>query len=146
MKRTLPKRSNLFLMEMILAILFFSLASAVCMQLFVKARTLSQKTSQQNHAMSIAKSAASVFEAGDGTLDNLLSEYPNSMSDGTELTIYFDENWDLCSSNDSRYRMTIQPDQQEDGLTLADIHVEDSRQTELFEMTASCYQSRKVGE
>lgn len=146
MKRTLPKRSNLFLMEMILAILFFSLASAVCMQLFVKARTLSQKTSQQNHAMSIAKSAASIFETGDGTLESLLSEYPDSLAEGTKLTIYYDEKWEACSSKECQYRMTLKLDQQENGLTLADIQVEDSHHTELFDITASCYQSGKVGD
>lgn len=146
MKRTLPKRSNLFLMEMILAILFFSLASAVCMQLFVKARTLSQKTSEQNHAMSIAKSAASVFEAGNGTLDSLLSEYPHSQTAGTTLTVYYNDQWEPCSSKESDYRMTLKLDPQENGLTLADIQIVDARQTELFELTASNYQSRKAGD
>ena len=59
MKRTLPKRSNLFLMEMIIAILFFALASAVCMQFFAKSKILSMETSAKNHAMIVAKSAAS---------------------------------------------------------------------------------------
>ena len=34
MRHRLQRRSNLFLMEIILAILFFSIASAVCIRLF----------------------------------------------------------------------------------------------------------------
>ena len=38
-------------MEMIIAILFFSLASAVCIQLFAKSHLLSTQTVNQNHAV-----------------------------------------------------------------------------------------------
>lgn len=37
MERTPAKRSSLFLLELMIAILFFCLASAVCVQIFVKA-------------------------------------------------------------------------------------------------------------
>ena len=37
-------RSGLFLMEIILAILAFSVVSAICLQLFVKAHNLGQDT------------------------------------------------------------------------------------------------------
>ena len=40
-------RSGLLLMEIIIAILFFSLASAICLQLFVKAHNLGQDTQEQ---------------------------------------------------------------------------------------------------
>ena len=39
-------RSALFLMELIFSILFFALASAVCVQLFVKAHLLSVSTQE----------------------------------------------------------------------------------------------------
>ena len=40
MERTPAKRSSLFLLELMIAILFFCLASAVCVQIFVKAHTI----------------------------------------------------------------------------------------------------------
>ena len=42
MERTPAKRSSLFLLELMIAILFFCLASAVCVQIFVKAHTISR--------------------------------------------------------------------------------------------------------
>lgn len=37
-------KSGLFLMELIVAFLFFSLASAICVQLFVKADTINEES------------------------------------------------------------------------------------------------------
>lgn len=146
MKRTLPKRSNLFLMEMIIAILFFALASAVCMQLFAKSKLLSMETSAKNHAMIIAKSAASSFETGDGSLVSLQADYPNSNLNGSLLTVYYDKNWNICSKKNARYDMEITSKEKNPNLMLAVITIHDFDSSELFELTASCYQPIKAGE
>ena len=46
MKRTPAKRSSLFLLELIIAILFFSLTSAVCVQFFARAHQISRQTQE----------------------------------------------------------------------------------------------------
>ena len=51
MERTPAKRSSLFLLELMIAILFFCLASAVCVQIFVKAHTISRETQELNTAL-----------------------------------------------------------------------------------------------
>ena len=51
MERTPAKRSSLFLLELMIAILFFCLASAVCVQIFVKAHTTSRETQELNTAL-----------------------------------------------------------------------------------------------
>ena len=48
MKGTPAKRSSLFLLELIIAILFFSLTSAVCVQIFVRAHLISRQTQELN--------------------------------------------------------------------------------------------------
>ena len=48
MKRTPAKRSSLFLLELIIAILFFSLTSAVCVQFFARAHQISRQTQELN--------------------------------------------------------------------------------------------------
>ena len=50
--RNRAKSSSLFLLELVLAILFFSLASAVCVQFFVKSHILSRDAQRLNHAVS----------------------------------------------------------------------------------------------
>lgn len=65
MKRNRAKSSNLFLLELILAILFFAIASAVCVQLFVKSHLLSKNTTALNAAINQASSAGEAFKSGD---------------------------------------------------------------------------------
>lgn len=59
-------KTALFLMELIIVILFFALTSAVCMQVFVKAHTIGQKTEGTNYAVLWADNAAECFFAYDG--------------------------------------------------------------------------------
>lgn len=47
-------QSSLFLMELIVAILFFALASAICMQLFVQAKIINNQSIEQEQAMRIS--------------------------------------------------------------------------------------------
>ena len=61
-------KSGSFLMELILSILFFSVASAVCIQLFAKAHLLDQKTGYQNQAVIWAENLASLWQAEKGDL------------------------------------------------------------------------------
>lgn len=94
-------KSGSFLMELILSILFFSVASAVCIQLFAKAHLLDQKTGYQNQAVIWAENLASLWQAENGDLslvrDTLCADYaaaPGSvvLSDsGSLLLVYLDK-------------------------------------------------------
>lgn len=94
-------KSGSFLMELILSILFFSVASAVCIQLFAKAHLLDQKTGYQNQAVIWAENLASLWQAENGDLsvvrDILCADYaaaPGSvvLSDsGSLLLVYLDK-------------------------------------------------------
>lgn len=55
-------------MELIIALLFFSLSSTVCIRLFVKAHSLSAQTVDQNYAVNYAQNMAEVFTGCDGDL------------------------------------------------------------------------------
>ena len=54
-------KSSLFLMEMIIAILFFSLASAVCIQLFVKSHLLGKTTTEENKALLMCQNFSEIY-------------------------------------------------------------------------------------
>lgn len=64
MKETPAKRSSLFLLELIIAILFFSLTSAVCVQIFVRAHLISRQTQELNTALEKVSGFCEVFLAG----------------------------------------------------------------------------------
>lgn len=92
-------RSSLFLMEMIIAILFFSLASAVCIQLFAKSHLLSTQTVNQNHAVIQAQNLAESYLSLEGdisAMQNLFS--PSEQIDENTLRLTFDSSWNLCSA------------------------------------------------
>lgn len=69
MKRTPAKRSSLFLLELIIAILFFSLTSAVCVRVFVQAHLISRQTQEQNMALEKISGFTEVFLSGTSLAD-----------------------------------------------------------------------------
>ena len=62
-KRNRAQASSLFLLELTLAILFFSIASAVCVQIFVKSRSMSLQAQELNAAVREVSSAAEIIRA-----------------------------------------------------------------------------------
>ena len=68
-------RASLFLMELMISILFFSLSSAVCIQLFVKAHTINEKTEDKSNAILIAQDISEYFHHADGDKEQILSYY-----------------------------------------------------------------------
>ena len=86
-------RTSLVLMELIITILFFSLASAVCVQLFVRAHLTSNETKKLNEAINITQSIAEVMNGTDGSLTSVQNHYPNAVGDDDYFVIYYDENF-----------------------------------------------------
>lgn len=68
-RRTHARGSSLFLIELILSILFFAVASSVCVQFFVKARLMSQTSTQLTTAVSACSTASQTIAAGDSLSD-----------------------------------------------------------------------------
>ncbi len=81
-------KSGIFLMELILSILFFSIAAAVCVKLFVTAHRLGDQSVNLNHAVSMAESIAEAFYGCNGNAGELEALFPDAgMDEQTMLTI-----------------------------------------------------------
>ena len=147
MRKAPAKRSNLFLLELILAIFFFALAGAVCLQLFVQARTLSRQTHARNQALVCAKNVSALFEAGEGSFSEILREYPDARQEDSLLTIYYDEEWQPCAQGQETYLLTLTLSESswEDYLLKGEIQVTDKEET-LCTLDVSCYIPLKAGE
>ena len=118
-------KSSLFLMEIILNILFFSILATFCVQIFFKGYQLSKSTE--------------ICQSTDSPEETLSSIYPESMSLDATILIYYDRDFLACGKQNAVYRATVDflPDQ------LATIHITflDTRTAEtLYELSASCYQ------
>lgn len=78
-------KSGLFLMELIVIILFFSLASTVCIQLFVKSHLLGKETKELNHSVLQAQNIAESFLGSSGEVSHLLTCFPEAFVSNNSL-------------------------------------------------------------
>lgn len=103
-------KSSLFLMELIISILFFSIASAVCIQLFVKAHVLNTRTQEQNQTVVWSQNLAELWRAYEGDnlqiYDRLRADYGCEDSSvyltnvlPYTLMLYFNEDWELSDQD-----------------------------------------------
>jgi len=61
-------KSGLFLMEMIIVILFFSICSAICINIFATARITADHSNELNNAAVRSTSAAEIFKSAQGDM------------------------------------------------------------------------------
>lgn len=87
-RRTNARSSSLFLIELIISILFFAVASSVCVQFFVKARLMSHEAAELTQAVSACTMASETIASGDSLAsisERLNSVYPGCEADLTTL-------------------------------------------------------------
>lgn len=90
-------RSQLFLIELIVVVLFFSLAAAMVMMVFGKAHELSAGSEALNGAISAIQSVAETDKV----------KQPEEVVQGTE-SVYFDEDWKKTDPENAEYRLTTE--------------------------------------
>ena len=101
-------KSSLFLMELIIAIVFFALASSVCLQLFVKSHLLSARTKELNTAVNLCTSAAEFIRQCEGSGEILQELMPQlTVSQEDSLLAYYDEKFQVCSQENADYLLKI---------------------------------------
>lgn len=111
-------KSGLFLMELILAILFFAFASAICARLFVASHLISRDTREENRAAALTQSAAACVQASDGDMAKAaLLLHGESESGG--IIAYYDADWQSCGAADAVYLLTVHPDAEPEQATAA---------------------------
>ena len=91
MKRTSNSRSSLFLIELIIAILFFSLVSAVCLRAFARSHILTENARDLNAALMHVESTAELLRAGESV----------------EAQTFYSSSWDTCEEKDTAYVITV---------------------------------------
>lgn len=107
--------SSLFLLELILAVLFFSVASALCIQIFTKAHLMSQDARDLNFAVNEVSSMAEQISAGTlhsdtaASSDDTASDPSTQMPDDSlqDATAYYDSSYASCEKADAVYVLTV---------------------------------------
>ena len=101
-------KSGLFLMELIIAIAFFAVSSAICVQLFAMAHTLSTRSVGVQMAVMNAQSAAESFKASGGDIAMMSHVFEANVVDN-RMVAGFCENWNR-SDMDVRFVMSVETD------------------------------------
>lgn len=134
MNQSSGNHSRIFLMELIVAILFFSLASAICLRMFAASRQMSKDTTELNMAMNQAGNAAELLKyavsESEAFPDYISSQYPYSIADTMDIAVYFDENWNHCTYQNAVYYMQIAQESEENGIIPCQIAVWDTTDSE----------------
>lgn len=107
--------SSLFLLELILAVLFFSVASALCIQIFTKAHLMSQDARDLNFAVNEVSSIAEQISAGTlhsdtaASSDDTASDPSTQMPDDSlqDAAAYYDSGYASCEKADAVYVLTV---------------------------------------
>lgn len=107
--------SSLFLLELILAVLFFSVASALCIQIFTKAHLMSQDARDLNFAVNEVSSMAEQISAGTlhpataASSDDTASVPSTQISNDAwqDDTAYYDSSYASCEKADAVYVLTV---------------------------------------
>ncbi len=115
MKRKNVSGSGLFLLEMMLSILFFSISAAVCVQVYAKAHLRSREAKDLNLAVTCVSSAAEVLlhEGAEG----LREQFPDLIEEenGT-LCMFYDEDWLPLGTEEAYVRVSVSVREQEEML------------------------------
>ena len=119
------------LLEILIAVLFFSIAGAVCLLTFTKAHRLSQETDALQTAVTESQSVASLLQdfASDTSLEEeeltdpaafaayLQDFYPQAAVMENSCLISYDETLQPCSPEQAAYQLQILPLSADSGLT-----------------------------
>ncbi len=94
-------KTSLFLMELIIVILFFSIASVVCVQLFVNAYNTNTQTKESSQATLLIQNLAEGYLGTGGNLNEMLPLYDSAVIEGNSLSLYYDADWNKVSDGSS---------------------------------------------
>lgn len=101
-------KSNLLLIELILAILFFSLTVSICVRVIFKAHEISRQNSVLTKATIMGDSLVSIFKEEIEVADKVMTENLKAVKNEEGWILYFDREFSRTSRENARYIMKVQ--------------------------------------
>lgn len=121
MRKQSNSGSKLFLTELMIAIFFFAVISAICIQAFSEAHTRSVESEELTQGVNAASNAAEYFMVWDGSLESWQEVFPEgSWKDGV-FEMEFNKGFQPAAA-DGEYLLQMKVSEK-DGLRTADIAV-----------------------
>ena len=134
-------------MELIIAILFFSICGAVCLRLFARAHQMNMESDALNHAVTESANIAELisYDLTHNSKD-VVSLYPDaqvttddSALPYTSLIVYYNSDWNICERADADY--SLQADFTLSNAYLAEgtLSVTDTSGAKIYELPLKVY-------
>ena len=133
----MKSRAPLSLMEQLIMLLVFALASAVCLRVFAYADSLSRTNEARDQAVLAVETCAETLKASHGDYAAAADAVSGTLQDGTVLA-WYDDAFAPTEAADAAYTLTLTPVPAESPLGSAGISVTGSTGT-VYEMTV-CWQ------
>lgn len=140
MRNSDKSKTSLFLMELIITILFFSICSGICMQLFVRSHLISKQTWELNKAVEKAQGFAEVMRGTDGTIEEMLEVYPDGVRGGEAyFSVFYDSDFLPCEYTEAEYAadVTLEPNGAIQNITIRIVKLSDM--SEIYTLPATKY-------
>lgn len=141
----MKSKAPLLLIEQLLMILIFALASAICVQAFVLSDRISRKSAAQDQAVIAAQTAAEVWKSCGGD-PKLAAAALGGEARQDSWTLSYDADWKLLSGQDAQdavYRTELKAEPSEiAGLRKASVEVCGESETEpIYTLSAACQEA-----
>lgn len=136
------RRSSLFLMELIVSILIFSLCAGVCLSLFGSAQRMERESAALTRGAALAQSVAERFRGADGA-DALRTAVPFGEAGLGEWVAAFDADGRPADAPDAAYLAEI-AFTAEGGLVTARVAVRDADGADIYALTCAKYAPGEV--
>ncbi len=98
-------KSQIFLLEFIIVVLFFAICSTICISVFMKADTISKESSRDINAMVIAQNAAECFKASESADPEEYYDF-DEIKNGRYIA-YYDGKFDSTTKENAEYILKI---------------------------------------
>lgn len=145
-QKSRSKSSSIFLIELILAILFFSIASAICVQFFVKAHRISVDSQRLSQAVGVCNSIAEICRTSDSAdqAKQLLSEEYPFVQEADMLLLSLDTDFQPCSQEQEQISLVLSLTEKEQMLYTQMQVCSCSDQALIYELSLSHHLARRT--
>lgn len=128
-------KSSLFLMELILVIMFFSISAAICMKVFASAKVKTDYSRNISNASFVAETIAENFKEYDGNLIKLSDKFSGD-AEGDILVIYYDSEWKPCKKGAETFILTLER-RSEKYVETGKININSAKGDDIFELVVA---------
>ncbi|MDD3570935.1 MAG: hypothetical protein PHY44_07540 [Lachnospiraceae bacterium] len=99
-------KSGLFLMELIVVTLFFSVVAVIVLKIFIAGEKLSTESQVLTNTVIQAQNAAQLIKSDSGKTESLCNYYGTEEKDGT-ITVYFDGKFVPSDDDNASIKMVV---------------------------------------